>query len=199
MQRVTSAGMILHLQRWVSSVGTTRGSRAMSLLFALRSGARSNTRSDEAFGFVRQPSSIEPVRDQAEPVLPTPMRRRASDAEPPADQLPGRALGARPDQLGVLGFEPAQPPERFLHPADRGRRWRRQPHRLGLLADPIGELHDHGRPCVEVARHAHRRQTPDHRRGFGEALLDQVRGRIGRTLIGSPTISASSTQRIFGL
>jgi len=35
MQRVTSAGMILHLQRWVSSVGTTRGSKAMSLLVCI--------------------------------------------------------------------------------------------------------------------------------------------------------------------
>ena len=37
------------------------------------------------------------------------MRRRAGDAEAPADQLPACAIGAqRPDQLGVLGFERVQ-------------------------------------------------------------------------------------------
>ena len=46
------------------------------------------------------------------------MRRRAGDAEAPADQLPACAIGAqrpacaigaqRPEQLGVLGFERVQ-------------------------------------------------------------------------------------------
>ena len=50
--------------------------------------------------------------------------------------------------------------------------------RLGLLADAIGELHHHRRTCVDVARHAYRRQTPDHRRGFGEALRDHLDGPV---------------------
>ena len=50
-------------------------------------------------------SSVEPVRDQAERAPPTPMRRRAGDAEPAADQFPARAVGPRPDQFGALRFE----------------------------------------------------------------------------------------------
>ena len=62
--------------------------------------------------------SIEPPRDQAEPVLPTPMRRRASDTETPADWLPRCAIRPNPDELGVLGLEPTQPAKRLLHAAD---------------------------------------------------------------------------------
>ena len=54
-------------------------------------------------------------------------------------------------------------PQRLLHPADRGGRRRWQPHRLRLLANAIGKLHDHLRPGVEVARHAHRRQPTNQR------------------------------------
>ena len=91
------------------------------------------------------PSTVKPPRDNAEPVLPTPMRRRASNTEAPADRLPRCAIRPRPDELGVLGFEPAQPTERLLHRRDcgGGRRW--EPHRLAVFGPPISELvHNRG-------------------------------------------------------
>ena len=78
-------------------------------------------------------ATIQPPSDHAQPVLPAPMCGRTSDTEAPAYRLPRLSIRARPDELGVLGFKPTQPAERFLHAGDRGRRRRRQLHRLRLL------------------------------------------------------------------
>ncbi len=136
-----------------------------------------------------QASPIQPPRDEAKSVLPTSVRRRASDTEAPTNCFPRGAIRPRPDEFGILGFEPAQPFEPFLHPTDGCGRRRWQPHRFCLLADAVRELDDHRRPCVEIARHAHRRQAPHHLSGFGQASLDHFDGPVIHGL--PPAVDAS--------
>ena len=60
----------------------------------------------------RFPGTLRPLSRHAITLSPYCHRRlcrRARDPELPADRLPRRAICPRPDQLGVIGFEPAQP------------------------------------------------------------------------------------------
>jgi NAD(P)-dependent dehydrogenase (short-subunit alcohol dehydrogenase family) len=53
--------------------------------------------------------------------------------------------------IRVFGFQPGEPWHGSFHPAYRGRRRWRHPHRLWGLSHKVGELHSHLRPGAEVA------------------------------------------------
>ena len=114
------------------------------------------------------------------------MSSRADETHLPTDRFPPLAVCSQPNDLGVDRIKPMQPTKCFLHPTDGIRRRRRQPHRLRLLTDTIGKLHDHLWPRVEVPWNTDLRQPLHRRGGFDEALFDQR---------GCPCISAIARLR----
>src|SRR5262252_8451159 len=83
------------------------------------------------------------------------MRRRTSESHSRADLFPPVAASTHPDDLRVDRLQPSGPAERRLHPVDRGRGRRWQPHGLRRLANDVRELDLHCRPCAEVAAYAY--------------------------------------------
>src|SRR5690606_7484408 len=130
-------------------------------------------------------------RDHAEPVVVAPACRCTANSKPPADGLPLRAVGSRPDELRVLGLQPLQPWQRRFHAANGLGRGRGQPCRRSLLADQVTELHDHLRPGVEVTLHPRTRETAEHCRRLLETLTNVVPAPVthvvpSRWLLGLP-------------
>src|SRR5262249_45907092 len=100
--------------------------------------------------------TIQATSYEAQRVKPMLMRRRTSEPNCAADFFPSRTVGSHPRDLRINRIKPRVPLQHSLHSADGThslhsadgtRRWRWQPDGLGRLANRVGELDFHPRPC----------------------------------------------------
>src|SRR5690606_9261965 len=100
---------------------------------------------------------IQPRRDLCERELPASPRRGSITAMLIADEFPGHAGSAFPDEFTLVLLDPEHPVEGLLEPRDRRGR-RPDTHRLGFHEGNLATRPHDLRPGVEIPLRLDRRQ-----------------------------------------
>src|SRR5690606_25249566 len=116
---------------------------------------------------------IQPRRDLCERELPASPRRGSIAAMLMADEFPGHACSAFPDEFTLVLFDPEHPIKSSLEPGDRRGRGP-HPHRLGFHERNLAPRpHDLG-PGVEIPLRLDRRQLTQGTKRLLEMIGDAL-------------------------